>query len=156
MKTAETKKEQLQPVFSITRSYSEKLNRGKFQTSDFFASRNYAWFYEPSKEEIEMKSLELFSACYHEVKSAIQNEIQSLTPEHEKVVVENKQGERVPDWKLRQAKCFPKPCKMGASCENHSFEAKAEGEWFKEEIQEENGKRLQQDTEALMEFEKVK
>lgn len=66
------KNEREYPVYSVTRSYSQKLNRGNYETSDFFASRSYSWFAEPTLDEIKTKSQELFIECKEEVLDAVE------------------------------------------------------------------------------------
>jgi len=65
------KKEYQYPVASVTRSYSEKVNTGNYQSKDFFASRSYSWFYEPKVEEVEGRSVWLYQRCYEDVQRAI-------------------------------------------------------------------------------------
>lgn len=158
------KKEKIYPVMSVTRSFSQKLNRGKFETSDFFSSRNYSWFYEPTQKEVDMKSIQLFEECYADVQAVIRIEKERLTPEGEKVIVRDKSGNDIPQKfsgkynPSRRWNCCCLPLKAeycekhGMEKNNREFESSAEGQMFKEEIEQESAERKEKDAEALREF----
>jgi len=75
--------EQKQPVYTITRSYAEKISNEyhggmKFETSDFFASHSYSFYHEPTEDEIENAAKILFDRCKKEVESVKQAKINAL------------------------------------------------------------------------------
>ena len=68
------------PVASITKSYSRKINLqaygGKqYENADFFESRNYSWFTEPTVEEMNIKGEQLFSQCFNAIEKQIEKYI---------------------------------------------------------------------------------
>ena len=73
------------PIASITKSYSRKLNLAayggpQYESADFFESRNYSWFIEPTQEQIDQKGRELFRQCYNEVEAQVAVFINSIKP----------------------------------------------------------------------------
>lgn len=56
-----------QAVRTVTRSFSRKSNLGGYENVDFFSSRSYSWFEEPTDGEVLTMSQKLFRECKQEV-----------------------------------------------------------------------------------------
>lgn len=75
------------PIYSLARSYEENYqheNAGgqKFTGTKFFSSRSYSWFTEPTKEEVRIKSDELYMECVREVTESRNKKIAELKAIH--------------------------------------------------------------------------
>ena len=68
---------------NIVRSYSRKVNKGNYESEDFFASYGQEFPGGMTAEEIEAKSIELFNRAKNDVEKAIN----PLPPEDLVVVV---------------------------------------------------------------------
>ena len=71
------------PVASITKSYARKINLqaygGKaYESADFFESRNYSWFTEPAKSEVDEAATLLYEACRASVESQVAEFVATL------------------------------------------------------------------------------
>ena len=67
------------PIMSITRSYSEKVNVGNYQSKDFFQSLYYSWFdKEPTVKEITEKGDSLYELCRGMVMKSITEEMKHM------------------------------------------------------------------------------
>lgn len=56
------------------------MGGARFESCEFYSNRSYSWpeGYEPSPEEIDSKSEELYQACKAEIASAIQDKAQEI------------------------------------------------------------------------------
>mgnify|MGYP000991493884 FL=1 len=73
----------------ISRSYSEKVNMGNYQTFDSFCSAKC----EVDEKEADQKSKELYEFCKEQVKKEIKEhreEVEKLKEEYQRLVVEKK------------------------------------------------------------------
>ena len=71
-----------EPIYSITRSFSKKLQVKQYEPEDFFSSHTYYWYDKmPSQEEIKKVSTLLWSDCVEEVTEAIKERLESISKE---------------------------------------------------------------------------
>ncbi len=73
----------------ISRSYSEKVNMGNYQTFDSFCSAKC----EVDEKEADQKSKELYEFCKEQVKKEIKEyreEVEKTKEEYQRLVVEKK------------------------------------------------------------------
>ena len=73
----------------ISRSYSEKVNMGNYQTFDSFCSAKC----EVDEKEADQKSKELYEFCKEQVKKEIKEyreEVEKLNKEYQGLVAEKK------------------------------------------------------------------
>lgn len=71
------------PVASVSKSYARKVNHqaygGKpFESSDFWESRSYSWFTEPTKEEVDEAARRLYEACRESIESQVAEFVATL------------------------------------------------------------------------------
>ncbi len=67
---------QINPVYTIARSYAQKLNHERcggqrFETSDFFSSHSFSFFYDPSEDEIELMTAKLYNWAKRDVEEEV-------------------------------------------------------------------------------------
>ena len=71
------------PVASISKSYSRKVNHQAygwkpFESSDYWESRSYSWFTEPSKAEVDEAAKQLYEACRASVEEQVAEFVATL------------------------------------------------------------------------------